>query len=201
MSSASFSVRLHIYVPSCITRKSLHVTLSNQSLSLSLQGVKVLPTTSVVSWSYCSGYTLQIGGSTVGVHFYRPCSVHLSKVCRNELRLTSTAWRHKFHYIKRIALVHVKVRVRHHTVARQLITLIVRRYTDKGLVQTCTPNAGSLRPDGGPVTSRHNRSNPNSGRLGHFSTTQIRFILVGQRKLNPLHLTVKVRGLTSGHMC
>ena len=36
--------------------------------------------------------------------------------------------------------------------------------THKGPVHTSTPNPGSLRPDGGPVT-RHTRGNPNRGGL------------------------------------
>ena len=41
--------------------------------------------------------------------------------------------------------------------------------TGKGPVHTSTPNPGSLRPDGGPVT-RHIRGNPNRGGLGNNGT-------------------------------
>ena len=41
--------------------------------------------------------------------------------------------------------------------------------THKGPVHTSTPNPGSLRPDGGPVT-RHIRGNPNRGGLGNNGT-------------------------------
>ena len=47
--------------------------------------------------------------------------------------------------------------------------------THKGPVHTSTPNPGSLRPDGGPV-SRHIRGNPNRGGLGNNGTVVERFI-------------------------
>ena len=163
-----------------------HLFVYIGSSNCSLQGIRDLPTTSVVNLSYRSGYTLQIGGSG-GITVWRTIMSHRQDDLFLDMSDIETDLANMHAYIDRLE-TQMSIRRTPSTRARQ--NSISSSHggasvsnsdggddnqaaggvqTHKGPVHTSTPNPGSLRPDGGPVT-RHIRGNPNRGGLGNNGT-------------------------------